>query len=93
MREADLIVATGSGQVVRAAYSSGTPAYGVGQGNAVAIVAEDADVAQAANAVSIAIANKMTVEQLAQVDLLFQPNFSNPVNYIGSVSMKAAGLV
>ena len=48
MREADLIVATGSGQVVRAAYSSGTPAYGVGQGNAVAIVAEDADVAQAA---------------------------------------------
>lgn len=51
------------------------------------------DVAQAANAVSIAIANKMTVEQLAQVDLLFQPNFSNPVNYIGSVAMRAAGLV
>lgn len=49
MREADLIVATGSGQVVRAAYSSGTPAYGVGQGNAVAIIAEDADVAQAAS--------------------------------------------
>lgn len=49
MRVSDLIVATGSGQVVRAAYSSGTPAYGVGQGNAVAIVAEDADVPQAAD--------------------------------------------
>lgn len=48
MRKSDLIVATGSGQVVRAAYSSGTPAYGVGQGNAVAIVAEDADLPDAA---------------------------------------------
>ncbi len=48
MQAADLIVATGSGAVVRAAYSSGTPAYGVGQGNAVAIVAEDADVPDAA---------------------------------------------
>ena len=33
MKVSDLIVATGSGQVVRAAYSSGTPAYGVGPGN------------------------------------------------------------
>ena len=48
MHQADLIVATGSGAVVRAAYSSGTPAYGVGQGNAVCIVAEDANVAEAA---------------------------------------------
>lgn len=48
------------------------------------------DVAQAANVVSVAIANHMTVDQLAQVDLLFQPNFTNPVNYIGSVAMKAA---
>ncbi len=48
MKKSDLIVATGSGQVVRAAYSSGTPAYGVGQGNAVAIVAEDADIKDAA---------------------------------------------
>ena len=48
MKKSDLIVATGSGQVVRAAYSSGTPSYGVGQGNAVAIIAEDANVAEAA---------------------------------------------
>lgn len=48
MRVSDLIVATGSGEVVRAAYSSGTPAYGVGQGNAVTIVAEDAPLDEAA---------------------------------------------
>ncbi|MDD6390201.1 MAG: aldehyde dehydrogenase family protein [Firmicutes bacterium] len=33
MREADLIVATGSMGLTKAAYSSGTPAYGVGPGN------------------------------------------------------------
>ncbi|MDD4702368.1 MAG: aldehyde dehydrogenase family protein, partial [Desulfovibrio sp.] len=47
MAKVDLIVATGSGPLVKAAYSSGTPAYGVGAGNAVAIIAEDADVADA----------------------------------------------
>ena len=35
MRQADLIVATGGAGMVHAAYSSGTPAYGVGVGNAV----------------------------------------------------------
>ena len=49
MKKSDLVVATGSGQVVRAAYSSGTPALGVGQGNAVAIVAEDANIEEAAS--------------------------------------------
>ena len=48
MKKADIIVATGSGNVVRAAYSSGTPAYGVGQGNAVTIIAEDASISEAA---------------------------------------------
>lgn len=48
MRQADLVVATGSQKNVRAAYSSGTPAVGVGAGNVVAIVDETADVARAA---------------------------------------------
>jgi sulfoacetaldehyde dehydrogenase len=48
MTGCDLIVATGSGPLVKAAYSSGTPAFGVGAGNAVAIIADDADVADAA---------------------------------------------
>ena len=47
MNKCDLIVATGSGPLVKAAYSSGTPAFGVGAGNAVAIVAEDADITDA----------------------------------------------
>jgi sulfoacetaldehyde dehydrogenase len=48
MRRADLVVATGSQANVRAAYSSGTPALGVGAGNVVVIVDESADVADAA---------------------------------------------
>jgi sulfoacetaldehyde dehydrogenase len=48
MRQVDLIVATGSQNNVRGAYSSGTPAIGVGAGNVVVIVDETADVADAA---------------------------------------------
>jgi sulfoacetaldehyde dehydrogenase len=47
MGKADLVVATGGGPMVRAAYSSGTPSYGVGTGNATCIIAEDADAADA----------------------------------------------
>jgi sulfoacetaldehyde dehydrogenase len=48
MREADLVVATGSATNVRAAYESGTPAIGVGVGNVAVIVDETADPADAA---------------------------------------------
>lgn len=48
MQEVDVVLATGGGAMVKAAYSSGTPAYGVGPGNAVQIIAEDADVQDAA---------------------------------------------
>lgn len=44
MKQVDLVLATGGGAMVKAAYSSGTPSYGVGPGNSVQIVAEDADV-------------------------------------------------
>lgn len=53
MRQVDLVLATGGPGVVKAAYASGTPAYGVGAGNAIAIVAEDADVADAAKKVHL----------------------------------------
>jgi sulfoacetaldehyde dehydrogenase len=52
MRQADLVVATGGGPMVKAAYSSGTPAYGVGPGNAVQLLCEDADPADAAAKIS-----------------------------------------
>src|SRR5512143_3043104 len=48
MARADLIVATGGQPMVRAAYSSGTPAYGVGAGNSTMIIDETADVEEAA---------------------------------------------
>jgi len=49
MAAVDLVVATGADAIVKAAYSSGTPAYGVGAGNACVVVDETAlipDVAQ-----------------------------------------------
>ena len=53
MKQVDLVVATGGGPMVKAAYSSGTPAYGVGPGNSVQIVAEDADIEDAARKIAI----------------------------------------
>jgi sulfoacetaldehyde dehydrogenase len=48
MKQADLVVVTGSRNNVRAGYSSGTPALGVGVGNVAVIVDESADCADAA---------------------------------------------
>ena len=48
MSKVDLVIATGGGPMVKSAYSSGTPAYGVGAGNAVVIVDETADLDEAA---------------------------------------------
>ena len=53
MRKVDLIVATGGAPMVKAAYSCGKPAYGVGPGNACQIVAEDADVKDAAEKIKL----------------------------------------
>ncbi|MBN2858952.1 MAG: aldehyde dehydrogenase family protein [Sphaerochaetaceae bacterium] len=49
MASCDLILATGGGAMVKAAYSSGTPAYGVGAGNAVTIVDSTQDLDAVAN--------------------------------------------
>jgi sulfoacetaldehyde dehydrogenase len=49
-----LIIATGGAGMVKAAYSSGTPAYGVGVGNAVHVVDETGDLDDAANAITVA---------------------------------------
>ena len=49
MRQADLIVATGSQANVRMAYTSGTPAFGVGAGNVACIVDASADLRAAAD--------------------------------------------
>ena len=48
MKQADLVVVTGSQNNVRAGYSSGKPALGVGTGNVAVIVDDSADCADAA---------------------------------------------
>jgi sulfoacetaldehyde dehydrogenase len=78
MRAADLVVATGSQDNVRRAYSSGTPAIGVGTGNVPVIVDETADLDDAAkkicaskifdNATSCSSENSVIV-----VDAVYEP--------------------
>ena len=51
MKEADIILATGGPGMVKAAYSSGKPALGVGAGNTPAIIDDSADVVLAVNSI------------------------------------------
>ncbi|WP_028231998.1 acylating sulfoacetaldehyde dehydrogenase [Paraburkholderia mimosarum] len=52
MREADLVVATGSQANVRMAYASGTPAFGVGAGNVASVVTRTANLGDAAQKIA-----------------------------------------
>ncbi len=80
MRRCDLVVATGSQANVRAAYASGTPAFGVGAGNVAGIVDETADLDAAAerivrsktfdNATSCSSENSLVVVASARPALL-----------------------
>ncbi len=51
MKEADIILATGGPGMVKAAYSSGKPALGVGPGNTPAIIDDTADILLAVNSI------------------------------------------
>ncbi|MDR2052822.1 MAG: bifunctional acetaldehyde-CoA/alcohol dehydrogenase [Treponema sp.] len=51
MKDADIILATGGPGMVKAAYSSGKPALGVGSGNTPAIIDSSADIKQAVNSI------------------------------------------
>ena len=51
MKESDIILATGGPSMVNAAYSSGTPALGVGAGNTPAIIDDTADILLAVNSI------------------------------------------
>lgn len=52
MRQADLVVVTGSQNNVRSAYTCGTPAFGVGAGNVASIIDTSADLGEAARAIA-----------------------------------------
>ena len=72
LQQVDLVVATGSQSNIKAAYSSGTPAFGVGAGNVSVIVHASADLAAAAerivrskafdNATSCSSENSVVIE-------------------------------
>lgn len=73
MRQADLVVATGSRNNIRAAYTCGTPAFGVGAGNVASIIEASGDIGAAAkkiaasktfdNATSCSSENSVIIEQ------------------------------
>ncbi len=80
MRQCDLVVATGSTSNVRAAYTCGTPAFGVGAGNVAGIIDETADIDAAAerivrsktfdNATSCSSENSIVIVEAVRAKLL-----------------------
>lgn len=78
MRQCDRVLATGGGAMVTAAYSSGTPALGVGVGNAVITVDETADLDDAAEKIRISktldlAASCSSDNSVILVDEIFDP--------------------
>lgn len=61
MASCDLVVATGGANMVKAAYSSGTPAYGVGAGNVVVVIDETADLKDAASKIAESQLNDLAI--------------------------------
>ncbi len=97
MAQCDITMATGSGDMVKAAYSSGKPAYGVGVGNAAVIVDETADLAETAvriavgktgdNASGCSAENSIIVQEAIYADFLRA--LEGQGAYIASASEKA----
>ncbi|GHU03603.1 hypothetical protein FACS1894158_02360 [Betaproteobacteria bacterium] len=74
MAQCDLTMATGSGDMVKAAYSSGKPAYGVGVGNAPIIVDETANLAETAEKIRIGKTGDLASGCSAENSLIVQKN-------------------
>lgn len=47
------------------------------------------DISMAANLISVAIQAKFTIDDLAGTDMFFQPNFTQPINFVSSLAMTA----
>jgi len=78
MRQCDRVLATGGGAMVKAAYSSGTPALGVGVGNAVITVDETANLDDAAEKIRISktldlAASCSSDNSVLLVDAIYEP--------------------
>lgn len=96
MSLSDLVMATGGAAMVRAAYSSGTPAFGVGAGNATMIIDETANVTEAARYVRSSKLNDNGSGCSADGNLLvsgtvydaFLEALQNQGGYVASVDQK-----
>lgn len=69
--------------IMKLVYEAGTNRIVGGQ------VMSKYDITQSANVLSLAIQNKMTVEDLAYVDFFFQPHFDRPWNYLNILAQAA----
>ena len=98
MAEADLIVATGGQPMVRAAYSSGTPAYGVGAGNSTMIIDETANIEEAARNTRLSKTSDFGSGCSADGNLIIEAGIFEPLvaqlqlegGYLASEAEKAA---
>ncbi|SES87431.1 sulfoacetaldehyde dehydrogenase [Natronincola peptidivorans] len=72
MKQCDLVLATGGAGLVKAANSSGTPAYGVGAGNAVVVVDETADLKDAATKIRMSKTFDFATSCSAENSLIIQ---------------------
>ena len=90
MKEADMILATGGPGMVKAAYSSGKPAIGVGAGNTPAIIDETAHIKMAVNSIllsksfdnGVICASEQSVIVIDQVYHEVKAEFSDRGGYI-----------
>lgn len=97
MKACDITMATGSGDMVRAAYSSGKPAYGVGAGNACVVVDETADLEDAAQKIMIGKTGDLASGCSAENSLVIQDgiydrmiqNLKNVGGYLATPDEKA----
>lgn len=72
MKNCDITFATGSRDMVEAAYSSGKPAYGVGVGNAVIVIDETCNIAETAEKICISKTNDNAAGCSAENSLVIQ---------------------
>lgn len=97
MKEADIILATGGPGMVKAAYSSGKPALGVGAGNTPAIIDESADILKAVNSIihSKTFDNGMICasEQSTIVDKKYIKKYARNLNTEDATSLKKMNLI
>jgi len=90
MQQVDLVVATGGAGMVKAAYSSGTPAFGVGVGNSVHVIDETADLSDAAQTIALAQTFDYATSCLADNALVVHSNIYDSL--VGTLIQKGGHL-